>query len=69
MLVKGDVTGSVDPIGRQVKTVTSFVMSEIDKVDTHRGTQGEFMSGCSGEVRVALATKHTEMLIRGLRAE
>jgi hypothetical protein len=69
VLVEIDVSRDDDPVARHVKTVTSFVMSGIAKENAHSETRGEFMSGCSGEVRVALTTEHTELLIRGLRTK
>jgi hypothetical protein len=69
VLVESDVPRDDDPVGRHVKTAKSFVVSGIAKENTHSGTRGEFMSGYSGEVRVALTIEHTEMLIRGLRTK
>ena len=68
-LIEGDMARDDDLIGSKVKTPIAFVVSRVTQEDAHDRTGSEFVCRGSIEVRVALATKDTKMIICHGRAE
>jgi hypothetical protein len=54
-----------DVVGGEIKTSVTFVVSRVFKENTTGGPRCQFVSGFSGEIRIAGTTKHTQMLIGG----
>jgi hypothetical protein len=67
-LIKDNMPGDDDVVGGEIETLISFVVSEVSEEDTTSGPGGQFVSSLCGEVGIADAAKHTQVLIRGCDA-
>jgi hypothetical protein len=54
-----------DVVGGEIKTLVTFVVSEVSEKNTSDGPECQFMSGFSGEIRIACTTEHAQVLIWG----
>jgi len=61
--IEGDLTRDDDPVGNEIKTAVSFVVSRVVKKDAKSRTWSEFVASCDGEVGVTLAFKDVKMSI------
>jgi hypothetical protein len=64
-LIKNNVSRYDDVVGGKIETLISFVVSRVSKENTSGGPGCQFVSGFGGEIRIAGATKHTQVLIGG----
>jgi hypothetical protein len=62
-LIKDDVSGDDYLVGRHVKAAISFVVSRVTKKDTQDKMRSEFVGGCGRQVRIAFATKDSEVCV------
>jgi hypothetical protein len=54
-----------DDVGGEIKTLVAFVISVVSEENTSGGLRCQFVSGFSGEIRIAGTTEHTQVLIGG----
>jgi hypothetical protein len=59
------MSGDDDVIGGKIETPIAFVIGRVSKEDTSGGPGCQFMRCLGGEVRIAGATKHSQVLIGG----
>jgi hypothetical protein len=54
-----------DVVGGEIETLVSFVVNRVFEENISGGPGCQFMSGFGGEIRIAGATKHAQVLIGG----
>jgi hypothetical protein len=59
------MSGDDDVIGGEIKTPIAFVIDRVSEEDTSGGPGCQFMKCLGGEVGIAGATKHSQVLIGG----
>jgi hypothetical protein len=59
------VPGDDDVIGDEIKTPIAFVISGVSEKNTFGGPMCQFVSDFCGEIGIASATKHAQVLIGG----
>jgi hypothetical protein len=62
-LIKNNVSRDDDVVGGEIKTPITFVVNGVSEENTSNGSGCQFVSGFGGEIRIAGATKHTQVLI------
>jgi hypothetical protein len=64
-LIKNNVLGDNDVASGEIETLVAFVIDGISEENTTDGSGGQFVSDFGGEIRIAGATKHAQVLIGG----
>jgi hypothetical protein len=59
------MSGDDDVVGGEIEAPISFVVSGVSEENTSGGPGCQFVSGFGGEIRIAGATKHAQVLIGG----
>jgi hypothetical protein len=64
-LIKNNVSRDDDVVGGEIGTLIAFVISEVSEKNTSGGPRCHYVNGFGGEIRIASATEHTQVLIGG----
>jgi hypothetical protein len=59
------VSGDDDIVVGEIKTLVTFVVSGVSKDNIFGGSGCQFVSGFSGEIRIAATTEHAQVFIGG----
>jgi hypothetical protein len=62
---KNNMSGDDDVIGGEIETPIAFVIGRVSEEDTFGGPGCQFMRCLGGEVGIAGATRHSQVLIGG----
>jgi hypothetical protein len=64
-LIKNNVPRDDDVVGGEIETPVAFVIGGVSEENTSSGLGCQFVSGFGGEIGIAGATEHTQVLIGG----
>jgi hypothetical protein len=57
------MSGDNDVVGGKIKTLVAFMINRVSEENTSGGPGCQFMSGFGGEIGIAGATEHAQVLI------
>jgi hypothetical protein len=63
--MKNNVSRDGDVVGGEIETPVAFVISGVSEENTYGELGSQFVSVFGGEIRIAGATEHTQVLIGG----